>query len=228
MLIDEVAEDLYKGIEDLLKEHKVPQLNACLKILKDNLDRFENAPGSSHNHQAWVGGYIDHLHEAMNYAVDLYRMQTKRRPNPFTLRQALFVLFLHDLEKPWLYRIDHQGELIYIAGIMTKIGRKKLREAKLYEYGISLNVIERNALNYVEGEGEFYTSERRVMNELAAFCHSCDLWSSRGWPNYPKEEGDPWPGAKRFRTNVTSAPKAMSNQEGSLRSLSYGLPKEVK
>ncbi len=57
-----------------------------------------------------------------------------------------------------------------------------------------------NALTYVEGELKDYSSKRRVMNELAAFCHHIDNWSAREKFNYPRAEGDEWTGAGRFRT----------------------------
>lgn len=59
---------------------------------------------------------------------------------------------------------------------------------------------QRNALTYVEGEINDYSSQKRVMNELAAFCHKVDVWSARGWCDYPKARGDGWAGAKRVRT----------------------------
>jgi hypothetical protein len=39
----------------------------------------------------------------MNIAVKVYNDFNKHRPFPFSLSDALFILFLHDLEKPWKY-----------------------------------------------------------------------------------------------------------------------------
>jgi hypothetical protein len=39
----------------------------------------------------------------MNTAVILYHTFGQLRPMPFSLSDALVVLFVHDLEKPWAY-----------------------------------------------------------------------------------------------------------------------------
>ncbi len=44
----------------------------CYQMLIDNMERFEKAPGSSHNHQAWVGGYLDHIREVMHIGITFY------------------------------------------------------------------------------------------------------------------------------------------------------------
>jgi hypothetical protein len=75
---------------------------ACARLLVGNRRLFESARGSSHNHQAWSGGYVDHVTEVMNVAVVLYDALNTKRPLPFTLSDALLVLFLHDIEKPWV------------------------------------------------------------------------------------------------------------------------------
>jgi hypothetical protein len=54
-------------------------------------------------HQAWEGGYVDHLQETMNIGIDLYKTFSQRRDLTFTLSDLFIVLFLHDLEKPFKY-----------------------------------------------------------------------------------------------------------------------------
>ena len=49
----------YFTIEQLLNFIEEPNRSACLNILKDNLTLFKTARGSTHNHQAWVGGFYD-------------------------------------------------------------------------------------------------------------------------------------------------------------------------
>src|SRR5262249_9207094 len=71
--------------------------------LAEHNDLFWSARGSSHNHQAWAGGYAHHVREVMNVAVVLYDALGQLRPLPFSLSDALVVLFVHDLEKPWAY-----------------------------------------------------------------------------------------------------------------------------
>lgn len=149
-----------------------------MKLYEDNLFRFERAQGSSFNHQAWPGGYLDHITEVMNIGVNLYGSLTTIRELPFSLSDALFILFLHDLEKPW------KGEIHF----QNKNDKRLFRMSKINQYGIELSVAQENALKYVEGEGDEYRSDRRVMNELSGFCHICDVTSARIWHDKPGKQ----------------------------------------
>jgi hypothetical protein len=163
---------------------------ACNAIWQEHRKLIEKAAGSSHNHQAWPGGYLDHVVETMNIAVQLYECLGALRPLPFSMNDALLVMFLHDLEKPW------KGLDLYPGPMAGKPERRAFRDAKVREY-VSLTDDLWNALRYVEGEGDDYSSHRRVMGPLAAFCHMCDVASARIWPEHPLVESDPWHGAKR-------------------------------
>lgn len=66
-----------------------------------------------------------------------------------------------------------------IARIVKEIPGRMAEMKKDKEYDIALTPQQENALRYVEGEGDDYSSERRVMNELAAFYHMCDVASAR-------------------------------------------------
>lgn len=190
----------YLPIETLLDLIDEPNRSICKRILADHRALFERARGSTHNHQTWDGGYIDHVVDGMNYARHLYTFDKAfGRPLPFSLSDALLVFFLHDLEKPWRILIkDDQAS--NREGLATKDEFKKFREDKLAEYGLVLTPAQLNGFTYVEGEYKDYSSTHRVMNELAAFCHKIDNWSARGWYDYPKERDDEWTGAGRFRT----------------------------
>lgn len=178
-----------------------PHRSCCLQILSDNRQLFELTPGSTHNHQTWPGGYIDHVTDGMNYGRHLYALDAAfGRPLPFSLSDALLVFFLHDLEKPWRIVVDEAGNVSNRPGLETKAQFKQFREAKLLEYGLVLTPEQYNGLTYVEGEIHDYSSQYRVMHELASFCHKMDNWSARGWYDYPKAEGDEWIGARRVRT----------------------------
>jgi hypothetical protein len=136
----------------------------------------------------------------MNLCRHLYAfLLATKRPLPFSLSDALLVFFIHDLEKPWRILVEN-GHASNREGLSTKEEFKEFREAKLVEYGLVLTPAQLNAFTYVEGEYKDYSSERRVMNELAAFCHMVDTWCARGWYDYPKEKGDEWADAKRFRS----------------------------
>lgn len=191
----------YLTIDELVELIDEPNRDICKRILADHRPLFEKARGSTHNHQTWEGGYIDHVTDGMNYARHLYVFdEAFGRPLPFSLSDALLVFFLHDLEKPWRILVNEQGQVSNRDGLTTKEAFAHFREDKLAEYGLVLTPTQQNGFKYVEGEYKDYSSKRRVMNELAAFCHKIDNWSARGWYDYPKAEDDEWTGAQRFRS----------------------------
>src|SRR5262249_55361517 len=59
----------YLSFDDLLKRVDQPYQSACQRLLAGHDGLFRSARGSSHNHQAWAGGYADHIREVMNLAV---------------------------------------------------------------------------------------------------------------------------------------------------------------
>jgi hypothetical protein len=186
------------------------------RLWNDHRERMETAPGSSHNHQAWRGGYHDHIVECLNIAYQLYAGLSGLRPLPFTLGDALVVMYLHDLEKPWKYgetsrnpeecvcghlRRDHWIDVdptvkcivcaqadnscvsfISPSQLASKEARRKFRNDLIRAYGVKLTPEQENALRYVEGipDSEYQPGER-IMGELAAFCHMCDICSARLW-----------------------------------------------
>lgn len=190
----------YIPIENLIDLIDEPNRIICKRILTDHRALFEKAQGSTHNHQAWEGGYIDHVTDGMNYGRHLYAFDNAfGRPMSFSLSDALLVFFLHDLEKPWRILVK-DGIASNREGLKTKDEFKKFREDKLAEYGLVLTSAQQNGFTYVEGEHKDYSSKRRVMNELASFCHKIDNWCARGWYDYPKPIDDEWIGAGRIRT----------------------------
>ena len=56
-------------------------------------------------------------------------------------------------------------------------------------------------MRYAEDELDDYTNERRVMSELAGVTHMLDTASARVFHNYPKAQGDEWPGASQVNFN---------------------------
>lgn len=159
-----------------------PNKHACLKILDDNLELFRNAPGSRANHQAWPGGYLDHVEQTMAFAADMYGMWISYidtlGDERFDLNDVNLVLFLHDIEKPWLYARKSTGKA-------TKEDRAYFRANKIQEYGIQLTPEQIHALRYVEGMRDSdYDPNSRVMSPLATFCHVCDLVSARIFYDY--------------------------------------------
>lgn len=166
-----------------------PYRQSSLRLFMDNKPIFRKEKGAKAKHQAWKGGFLDHLKEVMNIAIILYDALNARRSLPFSLSEALLVLFIHDLEKIWIgkkYRQLAEDERCRI--VVNKLSKK---------YGFKLTDEQLNGLRYVEGEGQDFHPTKRVQGPLAAFVHVCDAISARIWHNFPAIENDPWQGAKR-------------------------------
>ncbi len=174
----------YKDIDEIIMVINSPNKEICLSILQENMDLFKKVQGSSSNHQAWEGGYYDHIREVMNIAIALYESLNSLRALTFSLSDALLVLFLHDIEKPWKYKIEN-GKTSIISRLKTKESQIKYRDKKLKNYGIVMSDKQRNAFEHVEGEIIDHSSKKRAMNKLGAFCHMCDIVSARLWHDKP-------------------------------------------
>ncbi len=192
---------MYHTVEEMLHMIDEPNMFACFKILADNRELFQKVQGSTHNHQVWSGGYFDHVQEIMNIVMVFYKTLESIRPLPlqFSISDALLVVFLHDIEKPWAFEIGQDGEMRRIASLRTKKAQHEFRAQKLKEYGIVLSWDQENGMKYVEGEFDDYSNQKRVMGPLAALCHLADVTSARIFFNHPMEKDDPWLGAKRIR-----------------------------
>ena len=189
----------YGTIEELLALIEDPQGSICWKIFSDNRVLFQVVQGSTNNHQAWPGGYEDHIQEVLNIGKVLYERLNDLRPLPFTLSDLLLVLFLHDIEKPWKYELRGDGQLHHKPSMETKADHQRFRMEKLREYGLALTAEQENGIKYAEGELGDYTNRRRVMGPLAAAAHMCDVASARIWFDHPLPEIDPWVGASRIQ-----------------------------
>ncbi len=190
----------YFSVEELLRLIDEPNRSACARLLNDNRALFETVQGSTNNHQNWKGGYIDHIQEIMNIAVVLHHSLSECRSLPFSLSDALTVVYLHDVEKPWKYELGEDGRLNEIPAMREKEAQIQFRFEMLKKYGIVFTPEQDNAMRYVEGESKDYSSRHRVAGPLAAFCHLCDVTSARIWFDHPKEQADSWIGASRVRT----------------------------
>ena len=184
----------YYSILEMIEMMDEPYRTPCRQSYVENEALFRVSRGSTHNHQTWTGGYHDHVEDAMNKAVREVRDELSTgRPMPFTLTDALVGVYLHDFEKPWRFTRLPDGSWEN-TGLMTdKKSRQKFREDKMAEYGIVVSPMIANAIRYAEGEGDDYDPKRRVMNELAALVHMCDVYSARLRYDYPCA-GDPLSG----------------------------------
>jgi len=180
----------YYAIAEMIEAIDEPNRTACRKLYEENIELFKKAAGSSYNHQAWEGGYFDHITEVMNVCVMLYPMYNVRGLN-FTLSDALLVMFIHDLEKAFSDEVVDVIEENYgTTGnfLSMKEAKAIVRNQLIEKYNIVLTEQQQNAFKYVEGENNDYSSGKRVMNELAAFCHIADVSSARIWHEYGKEK----------------------------------------
>ncbi|MDP1694461.1 MAG: hypothetical protein Q8L34_02885 [Candidatus Woesearchaeota archaeon] len=186
----------YKSLTEIIELIDEPNRTACVRLVEDNKELFTKARGSKTKHQAWTGGYLDHVVEASNIAIVFYPTLNALRPLPFTLSDVLLVLFLHDLEKPWKHDVQ-TGRWRDTTSLDTKSKIHEFVEQKIRSYGFQLTDEHRNGLKYVEGENQDYHPEIRVQGPLAAFAHLGDLASARIFFDHPLQENDPWQGSKR-------------------------------
>lgn len=183
----------YYNLSNLIEYIDEPFQTRVKEILNENIGLFNETHGSTHNHQAWTGGYLDHVQEIMNIAVIFYGVMNDLRKLPFSVSDALLVLFLHDIEKPWKYKKDSNGNIVYKKGFETGELVNNFRENIVLSNGIHLSEYQREALKFVEGETNGrYSNTKRSMNELAAFCCMCDIASARIWFDRPKREDLGW------------------------------------
>lgn len=190
----------YHTVDDLLGLLGEPNRTACKNLLADNIELFKRVQGSTHNHQAWPGGYYDHVSEVMNIGFKIYNLFGTVRRMAFPVSDLMLVLFLHDVEKPWKYEIGLDGQLQHRPGMETKQQHQEFRLQKLAEYGIVLTPEHENGLKYAEGEISDYSNRERKMGPLAAMAHMADVASARIWFDYPAAEGDLWYPARRSGT----------------------------
>ncbi len=189
----------YRSLGALLDFVPEPNRSICFKVWDEYRREFQTVQGSARKHQAWPGGYLDHIRETMNIGAVLFWVLNALRPLPFSLGDVMLVLFLHDFEKLWKFRVGADGAVEIIPDLLDKQAQKEFRTRKFDEWGFVLTEDQRNALLYVEGEGLGYDPYKRVMGLLAALCHAADTLSARLWFSHPLAENDPWPGAGRHR-----------------------------
>ena len=105
----------YFNLDQLLSKIDDPYQSRCRNFYHRHQHLFETSKGSKIKHQAWEGGYLDHIMEVMNIACVTYDALNQCRALPFSLSDALLCLYLHDIEKLWIHawrtedRMDKEG-----------------------------------------------------------------------------------------------------------------------
>lgn len=187
-----------KTLRQLLEDLTDPRRDAMLAIYDANRELFHHAKGSEFNHQAWKGGYADHIAETIRVNYVVWEALNAFRELPFTRDQATICLFLHDVEKPYRYGFNTHPEyakFAHLRGMRRKrastFGVRETEAEEWHEmqevilnwwmdrFGFTLTGEERNALKYAHGEGEDHVKFERVAGPLAAHVHHCDNTSAR-------------------------------------------------
>lgn len=152
---------------DKLEKHLIePRRRRVITFHNHHYRMMRKAAGSSHNHQDWPGGYYDHIDQCLDLAEHWYNGFEHL---PFLLDSAIFVLYFHDIEK--MFKYQETPEVI---------DKETWYDETLdEEFKVRVYEEEKVALKYIHGEGEDYRKDRRVMNELGAFCHCVDVASAR-------------------------------------------------
>lgn len=180
-----MAEPIY----DIMRHLKATGDNCekLYRVLDENKRIIYAAKGSQHNHQAWEGGYLQHVADCISIAIGIHHSMFVDMdwPVPFRLSSVILVLFLHDIEKPFMQdRMAEDPEM----PVWSKVQRMKFRSELCIHYNIQLTNEELLALHYIHGEGEDYSTTERKMNELGALCHAADVLSARVWHSRNKPE----------------------------------------
>lgn len=163
--------------------------------IDENRHAVLTAPGSRDAHHAWRGGYQEHIRQTMIVAHTLYQLmldlgglETLPPEEQFSLSDALTVMFLHDIEKSFIYRMRPEGGVDTLRS-MTKVERKEFRRDVIDRYGFVVTPTMANALLHVEGvRDECYVPGERVDQPLAALCHAADNLSARAMYDYSRPQ----------------------------------------
>lgn len=116
-------------------------------IIRSIYHRFwteiSTAQGSSHNHQAWPGGYLEHIRQVNQFVALLYGswvddgvFESLSIDERFTLGEALTVTTLHDIEKPFKVITGPDGQQMKNPALLTKQQRDTFKQAFLRAHGI--------------------------------------------------------------------------------------------
>lgn len=146
---------------------------ACRQMFEQYENIFMRAPGSKVKHQTWEGGYVQHLCQCMALAEFLYEPIKNIGGVDFSLSDAVLILILHDLEKPFKYV---EGKVFN-----NDTEKKEFIASQIKLFNISLNEKHLNALKYIHGEGDDYSPNINIQWSLSAYVHVCDVTSARIW-----------------------------------------------
>lgn len=193
-----------KPLRQLLLEINDPRRDILLQIYDDYQDLFHFAAGSGANHQAWQGGYGDHIAECLRVNDATYAALEAIRPLPFSKDSAAIALFFHDIEKPFRYgppgdpRCEEWRNKFQADGPAWEHAKWEILDMLNQRYGLAFSDEETNAIKYTHGEGSDHKKDQRITTPLAAHVHHCDNTSARIW--FDKGQGLSAPSPKTMLT----------------------------
>lgn len=180
-------------LQDYIQKINDPRRDIIMAIYQRYHWQFHYAPGATHNHQAWPGGYADHIADTLAiseaYAnADKALLATTGADLGYSPDSASIALFLHDIEKPFKYGPSDCGESNawrerFAALQSWELVKKEILQKLCAEFGLVLTNDEINALHYTHGEGSDYNGKMRRQTPLAAHVHICDTASARKFPH---------------------------------------------
>ena len=150
--------------------------------------------GAETKHQAWVGGYADHLRDIAFYLEVMYKaLAGFDLPFIFDLESSIICGYFHDFDK--IVRDTKKGlkEGIFTAEEVDEhvaallVGNKNTWFSEMLPkyFGIAFSETELNALKFAHGELEAeQASDIALMTQLAAFTHIGDNNSARFSPDF--------------------------------------------
>ncbi|MCB9990533.1 MAG: hypothetical protein H6867_04015 [Rhodospirillales bacterium] len=183
-----MADVMKKSLQDLLADIDDPRRDVLLQIYHDHYDLFHTAKGSTIKHQAWKGGYADHVAECLRINEVTYdALKTQMRDPGFSKASAAIALFFHDIEKPFRYgdaadaRVKKWHDIFNQASGSWEQAKWDIIRDLQEKYVFDLTDEEINALKYTHGEGKAYRPDKRIALPLASHIHVCDTISARIW-----------------------------------------------
>jgi hypothetical protein len=97
--LEENYQQLYSKVMDLCDSRR----DELHKLYSDNYENMVLAPASSveHYHNAFPGGYVDHVLRVMDFTINVYEMyqNSEMDISDFSVEELLFVAAHHDLGK---------------------------------------------------------------------------------------------------------------------------------
>jgi len=161
--------------------------DGLLRFHHDHEQLIKKAKGSKKKHQAWEGGYVDHLVECLLIGETMYEGLAWLRDLPFEWHNVVKVIYFHDVEKIFKYSDLEPPRWEIHRAIVEDENKKFLYEHALPDvYDILFTEEELNALTHIHGEKDY--GEERIIGRLGAFCHCCDMLSARMWYDKPTPE----------------------------------------